>query len=168
MIRFLFSGSYSVEENGRRTKTGGRETSKSCLLSPFPPPLPQDSHIPRLQMHFWCELSFQGWPPWSGASFLDYRPCVQIYVSLVCTHTYTHTDAHREHGFYSDHSRAASKLPVVSRSLGSHVKPCQNLLHEQRILCLLGRQGKCIGFSQEMRPEPYRCMKITVKLLRWI
>lgn len=30
---------------------------------------------------------------------------------------------------------------------------------------LLGKQGKYIGFSQAMRTEPYRCMKITVKLL---
>lgn len=88
MIRFLLSGSYSVEENWRKTKTGGRETSKSCLFSFFP----SASRFP----HTKPPDAFLVWTCFPGTAslvwiFIPWLLTMSAHVcSCACVHTHTH------------------------------------------------------------------------------
>lgn len=107
-------------ERGQRLEAE-RPVSPAYYLLPPPRPLPQDSHIPRLQMRFWCELSFRDGLPSEGVHSLT-TDHVCIYVCLLRvpahTHTFMHTQSmvfiliilgqHQNFLLYPDHSEVMS------------------------------------------------------------
>lgn len=119
MIRFLLSGSYSVEENWRKTKTGGRETSKSCLFSFFP----SASRFP----HTKPPDAFLVWTCFPGTASLVwvFIPWLLTMRARVCscarahTHTHMHTQSmvfilillgqHQNFLFYPNHPEVRSR-----------------------------------------------------------